>query len=133
MAQHPIEIILLQQWASMMNVPIWIADATGDLVYFNEPTAELIGVSFEEAGEMPAADLSERFVLRDLDGSPLPELDRPLVIALQKQEPAQRLIRMRSDDGTWKVLADTAIPIVGEGNRHLGAMVLLWATDENHT
>ncbi|MGH8911880.1 MAG: PAS domain-containing protein [Acidimicrobiia bacterium] len=132
MAQHPIEIILLQQWASMMSVPIWITDAAGDLIYFNEPTAALIGLSFEEAGDLPAADLSERFVIRDLDGSPLPEYERPLVIALEKQTPAQRLIRMRSDDGTWKVVADTAIPVVGEGNRHLGAMVLLWATDEDH-
>lgn len=133
MAQQPIEIILLQQWASMMSVPIWITDAAGDLIYFNEPTAELIGLSFEEAGDLPAGDLSERFGICDLDGSPLAESDRPLVIALEKQVPAQRLIRMRSDDGTGKVVADTAIPIVGEGNRHLGAMVLLWATDENHT
>jgi PAS domain-containing protein len=132
MAQHPIEIILLQQWAAMMGVPIWITDAAGNLVYFNEPTEALIGLSFEEAGNLAAADLSERFVICDVDGSPLPEYERPLVIALEKQQPSQRRIRIRAEDGTSKVISDVAIPIIGEGNRHLGAMVILWDTGEDH-
>lgn len=128
MAQHPVEIILLQQWASMMNVPIWITDAAGNLIYFNEPIERLIGLRFEEAGDLPASEISNRFDLCDLDGSPLPDSERPLVLALAKQEPAQRTLRMKGEDGRWKVIADTAIPIVGEGNRQLGAMVLLWET-----
>lgn len=114
----------------MMNVPIWITDASGSLVYFNEPTAELIGLSFEEAGDLGTADISRRFELRDLDGSELSDDDRPLVIALERRQPSQRLIRMRASDGVWKVVSDTAIPIIGEGDRHLGALVLLWAADQ---
>ncbi|HSJ35354.1 MAG TPA: PAS domain-containing protein [Acidimicrobiia bacterium] len=132
MPQHPIEIILLRQWASMMSVPIWVTDAAGDLVYFNEPTEGLIGLSFEDAGDISVAELSDRFELCDLDGSRLPDHDRPLVVALQKQQPAQRLVRIRSHDGVAKVISDTAVPIVGEGDRLLGAMVILWDAGEGH-
>jgi PAS domain-containing protein len=132
MAQHPIEIILLRQWASMMNVPIWVTDAAGNLVYFNEPTENLIGLRFEDAGEISVAELSRRFDLCDLDGTPLADHERPLVIALDKQQPSQRMLRMRSQDGRPKVISDTAVPIVGEGDRLLGALVILWDAGEGH-
>lgn len=133
MAQHPVEIILLQQWASMMSVPIWITDQVGDLIYFNESTEELIGIRFDEAGELPASILAERFNMCDIDGRPLADHERPLIIALEKQQPAQRTVRILNDTGQNKLVADTAIPIVGEGNRPLGAMVILWETGDSHT
>lgn len=116
-----------------MSVPIWITNDTGDLVYFNEPTEELIGVRFDEAGEMPASMLADRFSMCDLDGSPLADHDRPLIMALEKQQPAQRTVRIIDDAGRDKVVSDTALPIIGEGNRHLGAMVILWEAGDSHT
>lgn len=133
MAQHPVEIILLRQWASMMSVPIWITDRFGNLIYFNEPTEELIGLRFDEAGDLPASILIDRFNLCDIDGSPIPDSERPLMIALEKLQPAQRALRMSDDAGTEKFVSDTAIPIIGEGDRPLGAMVLLWEIGEDGT
>lgn len=133
MPQHPVEIILLQQWASMMSVPIWITDQMGNLIYFNEPTEDLIGVRFDEAGELPASILADRFSMCDLDGRPLEDHERPLIIALEKQQPAQRTVRILDDTGQDKVVADTALPIIGEGNRQLGAMVILWEAGDSHT
>jgi hypothetical protein len=105
----------------------------GNLIYFNEPTEELIGVRFDEAGDMPASALTGRFKLTDLDGEPLPDHERPLIIALEKQQPAQRTLRILDDTGRNKVVADTAIPIIGEGNRPLGALVILWEAGDSHT
>ncbi|HEX2152887.1 MAG TPA: PAS domain-containing protein [Acidimicrobiia bacterium] len=133
MAQNPIEIILLQQWASMMTVPIWITDAAGELLYFNEPTEDLIGVRFDEAGEMPASILSERFSLCNVDGTPVADHDRPLMIALHKLQPAQRELQMMDDAGQKKIVSDTAIPIIGEGDRPLGALVILWESGDSHS
>lgn len=126
MAQHPIEMILLKQWASLIAVPVYITDGDGRLVYFNEPTEEIIGLRFEDAGELPADRLAEVFVICDLDGSPLNDDDRPLMIALTKQMSAHRRIRFLRADKQWREIAVTAIPIIGEGNRHLGAMVTMW-------
>lgn len=130
MAQHPIEMILLKQWASLIAVPVWITDADGRLVYYNEPTEEIIGMRFEDAGEMSADQLAEVFVIRDIDGSPLANDDRPLMIALTKQMSAHRRIRFLRVDKQWREIAVTAIPIIGEGNRHLGAMVTMWEDGE---
>jgi PAS domain-containing protein len=126
MAQHPVEIILLQQWASLMAVPVWITDADGRLVYYNEPAEPIIGVRFEDAGELPAEELAERFEMCDVDGSPLSNDDRPLMIALTKQMPAHRRMRIFGADREWREIEVTAIPINGEGNRHLGAMATFW-------
>lgn len=130
LAQHPIEMILLKQWASLIAVPVWITDADGRLVYYNEPTEEIIGMRFEDAGEMSADQLAEVFVIRDIDGSPLANDDRPLMIALTKQMSAHRRIRFLRVDKQWREIAVTAIPIIGEGNRHLGAMVTMWEAGE---
>ena len=129
MAQHPIEMILLKQWASLIAVPVYITDGDGRLVYYNEPTEEIIGLRFEDAGELPADRLAEIFVICDLDGSPLNDDDRPLMIALTKQMSAHRRIRFLRADKQWREIAVTAIPIIGEGNRHLGAMVTMWEDD----
>jgi PAS domain-containing protein len=129
-AQHPIEMILLKQWASLIAVPVWITDADGRLVYYNEPTEEIIGVRFEDAGELSAEQLAEVFVICDLDGSPLGNDDRPLMIALTKQMSAHRRIRFLRADKQWREIAVTAIPIIGEGNRQLGAMVTMWEDGE---
>ncbi|MGQ0848622.1 MAG: PAS domain-containing protein [Actinomycetota bacterium] len=126
MAQHPVEIILLQQWASLMAVPIWITDEAGGLIYYNEPAEPIIGLRFDEAGELPAEVLGERLQMCDLDGSPLPEHERPLMIALTKQLPAHRRMRICGMDGQWRQIAGTALPLIGEGQRHLGAVAMFW-------
>lgn len=130
MAQHPVELILLQQWASLMAIPVWITDADGRMVYFNEPTEAIIGLRFEDSGELSAEQLADIFEISDLDGSPLPNMERPLMIALTKQMPAHRRMRIRTADDRWRVIAVTAIPIIGEGLRHLGAMVTFWEEPE---
>lgn len=123
-------MILLKQWASLIAVPVWITDADGRLVYYNEPTEEIIGMRFEDAGELSAEQLADVFVICDIDGLPLANDDRPLMIALTKQMSAHRRIRFLRGDKQWREIAVTAIPIIGEGNRHLGAMVTMWEDGE---
>ena len=126
MAQHPIEIILLKQWASYMAVPIYITDASGTLVYFNEPAEPILGVRFEEVGELSAGRLAELLVTTGLDGQPIPSRDLPPVVALTERVPAHLPMRIKSFDGSWRRIEVTALPIEGQGGRHLGAVAALW-------
>ena len=130
MAQHPIEIILLRQWAGYLSVPIWITDADGNLVYFNEPAEKMMGVRFDESGEMPPATLLETFKITDPAGALIEFEELPLVIALTSHKPAHRHIRARSATGDPLDLQVTALPVEGEGGRHLGAMVAFWEAAE---
>lgn len=64
-SQRPIELILLRQLASYLDMPIFVIDAQGRLVYYNEPAEPLLGVRFDEVGVMEMADwlaLSPRVV-----------------------------------------------------------------------
>ncbi len=124
--QHPIELILARRLAESMSHPVWITDALGNLVFYNEPAEGILGVRFGEAGEMPASALAERFVTEDLDGTEMPASDLPLVIALRDWLPAHRPMRIRSFDGVWRVIGVTAIPLVGVGDRRVGALATFW-------
>ena len=74
MPQQPIEIILLRQWATHMAIPIWIAGMDGHLVFYNEPAEQLLGVRFEDAGEMHVEQLSDLFSVLDEYGNAIKQL-----------------------------------------------------------
>lgn len=126
--QEPIELILIKHWASYIAVPIFIVDMSGNLIYYNQSAEPILGRSFDEAGEIHADDLEKLFETRDLDGSPLPNEELPIVRALLEQVPAHRAIRIRALDGPWRTIDATAIPILGQGERHLGALAAFWET-----
>lgn len=125
MAGDPIEIILLRQWASYIAGPTWITDGDGRLIYFNESVEPIVGIRFEEADDLPAEELGDRFDMCEVDGTPISNYDRPLMIALTKQMPAHRRIGLRVG-GNWRELEVTAIPILSTGGRQLGAMATIW-------
>ena len=130
MAQKEVELILLRQWASHLNMPIFLVDREGKLLYYNEPAEVLLGRSFDEAGEMPAADLSSLFETTDEDGSPIPSSDLPLGIALTQRRPAFRRIRFKALDGVPRLIEIVAFPLDGQGGHWLGAVAIFWEAHE---
>ena len=126
MAQQPVELILIRQWASYLTLPIFLAGVDGNLLYYNEPAEALLGRRYDEAGEMPIAELASIFVTTDEDGSPLATEALPLSIALLKHRPAHRRYRIRGLDGIWRLIETTAFPLEGQGGRHLGAVAIFW-------
>lgn len=124
--QEPIELILIKHWASYVTIPILIADAAGTLIFYNQPAEAILGRSFDEAGEINATDLEKVFVTQDLDGSPLPSEELPLVRSLVERVPSHRTIRIRALDGPWRTIDVTALPIIGQGDRLLGAFSTFW-------
>jgi PAS domain-containing protein len=126
MAQEPIEMILLKHWASYVMVPIWITDAEGNLVYYNEPAEPILGSRFDDAGEISADRLDELFSTADLEGNPLPSAELPAWVAAKKQVPAHRTLRFQGMDGVSRVIEVTALPVTGQAGRHIGVMVAFW-------
>lgn len=126
LAQQPIELILLKQWASYLAIPIWLVDDTGNLLYYNEPAESLLGVRFEEAGEIHADQLAEHFQTTRLDGTPYPNEKLPIVVALFERVPSHDTVRVTGLDSVERILAITAFPVEGQGGRHLGAVAMFW-------
>jgi PAS domain-containing protein len=131
MAQQPIELILLKQWASYLALPIWLIDESGNLLYYNEPAESLLGVRFEEAGEIHADQLAEHFQTTRLDGSPFPNEELPIVVALVDRVPSHDVLRVLGLDGVVRILAVTAFPVEGQGGRHLGAVAMFWEKQDS--
>lgn len=130
MAQQPIELILLKQWATHIATPVWIMDVAGNLVFYNEPAEGLLGKRFDEAGELHADELADLFATTGLDGELLANKDLPVVVALTEHHPAHGELRIQTlDTGEWRQIKITAIPVEGQGGRHLGAFALFWESE----
>ena len=92
MVQQSIEIILLRQWASYMAMPVWIAGAEGELLYYNESAEARLGRRFEEAQEMPVEEISRLFDTTTVEGERSAARALPIGIAHQEREPAHRRV-----------------------------------------
>src|SRR5689334_23015310 len=129
MPQQAIEIILTRQLASYLAMPILLFDASATLLYYNEPAEAILGLRFEETGEMQLDEWYRVFRLTAEDGSAVPDEARPLFLALHKQKPSHRRLRLQTCDGRVKKVEGTAFPLEGQGARHLGAMIVFWEAD----
>jgi PAS domain S-box-containing protein len=124
--QQPIELVLLRQLASYLNIAIWVMDHEGNLVYYNEPAEALLGAQFDDVGPLHAEDLATMFRVTDLSGEPLEDKALPVVAALIDQRPANGQLRFCGLDGTWHDVDVSAFPLEGQGGRFLGVFATFW-------
>jgi PAS domain-containing protein len=124
--QQPVELIVLKQVASYLATPIFLVDPEGNLLYYNEPAELVLGLRFDETGEMTMEEWSSLFVPENEDGSPKPAEELPLVIALRERRPAHASFLITGLDGTRRSIAATAFPLVAQSGHDLGAVSLFW-------
>ena len=129
MAQHAIEVILTRQLAEYLAVPIFLVDPSGGLLFYNEPAERILGLRFEETGEMPAEVWARRFNPTDLDGSPLTPDNLPLMKALTGGHPAFGRMMIVGADRVKRRIEVAAWPVAGHGHRALGAVAMFWEID----
>jgi PAS domain-containing protein len=123
---HSVEMILARQLASYLTMPVFLIDPEGVLVFYNEPAELLLGLRFEETGKMTAGEWATTFEPLDEAGRPLPPDALPLMITLKEREPAHRTFRIRGKDGVTRSLQVTSFPLIGIGNRFVGAVAIFW-------
>jgi len=128
MSQKPIELILMRQLASTLAMPIFIVDADGTLAFYNEPAERVLGMRFEETGEMPAGEWSTIWTPTRADGSALAAERLPLMIAVAERKPAHGDFWIRGLDGTRRHIEATAFPLMRLTDHVLGAVVIFWET-----
>lgn len=124
--QHPIEMILLRQVASYLAMPVWMMDGEGNLIYYNEPAEQLLGVQFDDVGPVHADEVGEMFRITDLEGEPIPDTDIPIVVALRKRVAYHRDVRFCGSDGVWRDVSVAAMPVEGQGGRFMGVFATFW-------
>ncbi len=124
--QQTIETILTRRVASTLTAPIFLVDAEGHLLYFNPAAEPILGQPFAGATLGSADELYASFRPRDEDGNPIAHQDHPLVLARTKRQPVHRRTCIRGVDGRDRKIAITAIPLIGQSDRLVGAFGVFW-------
>ena len=131
MAAYEIEIILNRQLADCLSIPVFITDTVGNLIFYNEPAEGILGMRFEETGEMPVEEWSTEFKPLDEQGNVLPPEELPLVKTLQYANPYHKSFWIKSLTGNDQKISVTSYPIIGRTGKMLGAVAIFWkSTDE---
>ncbi len=124
--QQPVETILTRRLAQRLAMPIFLVDERGELLYFNESAGLILGCSFDKVASTPRDDLQAAFRPRDESGRMIDPDDHPLSIARKRGEPVYRPIWIDGLDGAERLIAVTAIPLIGQSGRRLGAFGVFW-------
>ncbi len=124
--QKHLALILARELASQLATATFIADATGELVFYNEPAEEILGRTFSEAGAMHAEGWAAQFRLEDLDGSPMPMERLAAGIALVERRPAHGKVWMTGLDGERRLLSVTGVPLFASPTEFVGMIALFW-------
>ena len=119
-------LILARELGSNLATPMFLIDAAGTLVFYNEAAELLIGRPFAEVGEMPALDFGDELELSDSDGSPLRRRDTPAGIAFFERRPAHRHVVATGYDGVRRRVEATAYPLFGATDEMHGVLTVFW-------
>lgn len=130
MSGSQIEIILSRQLADSLSIPVFLVDTAGNLIFYNEPAEEILGVRFEETGSMPVEEWSTIFNPQDEYGRKMPPEDLPLVHTLKEKIPAHGEFWINSMNGDLIHISVTSFPIIGRPDRFLGAVALFWKSTQ---
>jgi PAS domain-containing protein len=125
MAAMPLEMIQARSLTSRLTTAAFLVDAEGTLLYFNDAAARLLGVTFEEAGQMESGTWGTKFRPREPGGRELPVGDLPLAIAVQSGQPAFARMRITGADGADHDIEVSALPILAGGSQE-GAVAMFW-------
>jgi PAS domain-containing protein len=126
MGQKAVEVILMRQLASYLAVPIVLVDPQGDLVYFNESAQPLVGRALDQTEPIRRGEWSARFRPTWEDGTPVAREDQPFFIATEKREPVHCRYWMQGLDGVRRQIEGIGFPLIGQGDRMLGAVGMFW-------
>ncbi len=126
MAQNGIETILMRRLAAQLTMPIVLVDPRGDLLFFNAAAASVLGRRFEDTGAIVRGEWSSLFRPANPDGSAIKREELPLFLATEHHQPSHRKGWVRGLDGIERNLEGIAFPLIGQGERMLGAVGLFW-------
>ncbi len=127
----PLPLILARELASNLATPMFLLDARGVLVFYNDAAALLIGKAFGEMGEIPAEEFGAVLQVKTPDGEPVRRRDTPSGIAFFERRPAHRTLAVTAYDGARRLVNATAYPLFGSTAEMHGVVSVFWEVDES--
>jgi PAS domain-containing protein len=127
-AQRHLVLILARNFASRLATPVWLVDAEGTVIYFNEGAEAVLGRRFIEGRGMPASEWSRMFTPLDEGGNPVPYERLPLGIAISEGRPDHADLQIKGADEVDRRIAVTAFPLFAHPGESVGALAIFWET-----
>jgi PAS domain-containing protein len=114
MESRPVELILAHNLSEHLASPVLLLDAKGTLIFFNEPAEPILGLRYEDVGELSVDDWTSR-----MDG------DLSFMGSVSSRRTACHDVLLRLADGTSRPFQAVTLPLTGREGRHLGAIIVL--------
>jgi PAS domain-containing protein len=125
-APKTLPLILARELAANLATPMFLMDAHGMLVYYNDAAALLLGKPFAELGEIPAEEFGASLELATVDGAALRRRDSPTGIAFFERRPAHKTVFATAYDGERRAYEATAYPLFGAAGEMHGVISVFW-------
>jgi PAS domain-containing protein len=119
-------LILARELSANLATPMFLLDATGILVYYNEAAELMLGRTHAELGAVTADEFGAMLQLANVDGSPLRRRDSPAGVAFINREPSHRTLVATTLDGRREKFECTAYPLFGTAEEMHGVIAVFW-------
>ena len=123
-------LILARELASNLSTPMFLIDADGILVFYNDAAELLLGKPFAELGQIAALEFGAMLDLTDPDGTPVRRRDTPAGVAFYDRRPAHREVMATTFDGKRRRVNATAYPLFGSAGEMHGVVTVFWDGSE---
>jgi len=124
--QKPLELILARNLLTSISTPSFLVDSGGTMVFYNEAAAAFLGRSFEDTGQMTAAEWTRAYGPFTSEGEALSYDGLHLTQAVREGRPAHGGFRIRNAHGDEAFVEAVAFPLVASETGSSGAMILFW-------
>jgi PAS domain-containing protein len=128
--QKSLVLILAREFASQLATPMFVADAEGSLVFYNEAAERVLGRTFAEAGELSAHEWPQTFRAESIDGEPLELGEMPAGRAFLERRPTHGTHRIVGLDGVSRIVSVTAFPLFTHADEISGVVCIFWEGTE---
>jgi PAS domain-containing protein len=126
--QHPLELILLRQFAAHLSTPVALFDRDRRLIFLNRAAETALGVDFAALGELSLEQALAIAQPTDDEGAPMTAETVPVGRTLCGGRPALGTVSIRDRHGRVHRLGTTTVPVQGPGGVLFGAMAIFWAS-----
>ena len=128
--QHNLVLILARNFASRLATAVFLVDADGAIIYYNEAAERLLGQRYIEGHGMSATEYTKLFQPSDDEGNPLPVRETPLGVAITLKRPEHAKLTIRGADGVMRPIEATAFPLLAHTDECVGAIAIFWERSE---
>jgi hypothetical protein len=108
---------------------MFLLDAAGILVFYNDAAALLLGKQFGEVGEITAEEFGAALEVASPSGDPIRRRDSPAGIALFEHRPSHATVVATTFDGSRRTLEATAYPLFAAAGDMHGVIAVFWEED----